>query len=290
MVTLRNGTKARTIRAVVVNKATKRLWRKSYGTAVLEVEHVELPWFRQLTSNTTTDGRASPCTIQNGTNKHSKRPNKNGKITHARSAKVNKAIQKQRQKSAILEVEHVGLPLPRRLTSSTVSDDHTSRCTVNREARVAKRRSPFVRVTRKPMLTGPKRKHVPEAHTDMSHDELLKWSHHQRQLRNRQTAAACHIRKKMYIKELELKILDYKVKYEQLLHQIIILEEQELQTTRLMNATETNHNDTGSVKQEPQYHCYQHSQSARTEVNIALPRFFVPIPSLPVPGTNTSKR
>lgn len=255
MVKLQNGRRTQSKRPAqsinnvpVINKQ----WKKLIGSAVLEVEDVELPWSRRFNSGTKANRHyASRCAIQNGTNTQGKRTSPRGKSTPTRSVKINKPIKNNRQKSAILEVEHIKLPSPHRLTSSTTTgstiDDYAAQCAVNRKARIAKRRASLVQFKRKPSRRGRKRKYLPESSEDMSHEDLLQWQHHQQQLRNRETATTCYDRKKLYIKELELKILDYKVKYEQLLHQIHILDEQERQTTLFMNATET-----CTIGQEPE--------------------------------------
>lgn len=102
-----------------------------------------------------------------------------------------------------------------------------AQCAANRAARIAKlrtKRGRFIPVKRKLCGCGRKPKYFPNTSAAMRSDELQKWQHHERQLRNRQTATTCHEEKKMYIKELEVKVLVYKMKYEQLQHAIHILE------------------------------------------------------------------
>lgn len=94
-----------------------------------------------------------------------------------------------------------------------------SQCAANRAARMAK-----LRTKQRTFMVPSKRK---QSGRGRKRNELQIWQDHQQQLRNRQTAAACYERRKLYMKELELQILDYKLKYEQLQHVINVLEEAE---------------------------------------------------------------
>ena len=195
--------------------------------------------------------------------------------------------------SAVIEVEHVELPFSFRSRSKDTDIGHGSQCAVNRDARLAKRITSNNRYTRNQSTAvqtnfnriESHRRYHPENIAVMNKHELLTWQRHQQQLRNRQTAAECYHGKKVYIKELEQKILDIKMNYEHVQRQIEILEgekQQQQQRTLLTSSGNSNQNDTCVVREESQQLFFRHRQSSGIEDTIALPRFFSSTPTVQI--------
>jgi hypothetical protein len=161
---------------------------------------------------------------------------------------------------AVLEIDHIPFPLHLRCDPRANDLDYTSRCAVNRAARIAKRRrnkkqqltatnigtlavntttvedklpvnaatdeDKLPAVITKKLKLGPKFKYVPYNCSNLTNNELQQWRHENTKQRNLEATRLCSNRSKKRTKDLEDEILEYHTKHAAVQRKIEVMQRQ----------------------------------------------------------------